>query len=182
MTSRRSLARAAAARFSFAGILSLSFFFSLSLLAADGLTLTGLTPPHGQVKGPVGTIVNGNFTGPMLDGQNSVEAKFHYELDSAPTGQVYVGVWDQPLLPRRLLGAQNINKGTGDVSIRFSLACTPGAPGATDVHTIEFGINRFNPPPTTAALPKIHHEKSVRYTFTCPPPTAPKPSGPVSPR
>src|SRR5215831_15636136 len=73
--------------------LCLSSVFSFPLLAAEGLTLTGLTPPHGTVKGPVGTIVNGNFTGPVLDAQNSVEAKFHYELDSAPTGQVYVGVW-----------------------------------------------------------------------------------------
>ncbi len=164
------------------GVLALFLVGARSLSAAEGLTLTGLTPPHGSVKGPVGAIVGGNFSGPVLDAQNSVQATFHFELDSAPTGQVYVGVWDQPLLPRRLLGTQNIAKGAGDVSIRFSLACTPGAPAATAVHTIEFGINRFNPPPTTAALPKIHHEKSVRYEFTCPPPVSvPRPVGTVAP-
>ena len=166
MTSRRLLAFTAASLFLFIA----SFSFSSSLFAAEGVTLLGnLVPPNGIVKGPVGTISGGNFTGPMLDGQNSVLAKFHYELDSAPTGQVYVGVWEpQSLLPRRLLGDQNINKGTGDVSIRFSLACTPGAPASSQVHKIEFGITRFNPPPTTAALPTIHHEMPVRFEFTCP--------------
>ncbi len=164
MTSRRPLAFTAAAVLLFAG----SFSFSFSLFAAEGLHLTGLTPEYGTVKGPVGTIVNGNFSGPVLDAQSSVLASFHYELDSAPTGQIYVGVWDQPLLPRRLLGAQAIAKGSGNASIRFSLACTPGAPAATEVHTIEFGITRFNPPPTTAALPNIRHEKRVKLVFTCP--------------
>src|SRR5262249_10855337 len=127
------------------------------LVAADGISLTGLQPPAGVVHGPVGAIVNGNFNGPALDAQNSVQATVHYELDTANTGQVYVAIFDQPLLPRRILGVQNINKGAGNATVKFSLACTPGAPAMTPVHTIELGITRFGaPPPTTAPLPQIH--------------------------
>ncbi len=142
---------------------------TLPLLGADGISLTGLQPPFGTVHGPVGAIVNGNFNGPALDAQNSVLATVHYELDTAQTGQVYVAIFDQALLPRRILGVQNINKGSGNASVRFSLACTPGAPANTPVHTIEFGITRFGPPPpSTTALPQIHKTHTVRYDFACP--------------
>ena len=137
--------------------------------AADGINLVPpMQPPSGLVHGPVGSIVNGNFNGPALNAQNSVEATLHWELGSAPSGQVYVAIWDQPLLPRRILGVQNINKGQGNATVRFSLACTPGAPGSTPVHTIEFGITRFNAPPSTAPPPQIHKTEAVRYDFVCP--------------
>jgi len=148
--------------------LALALAAAPTLLGAEGVSLLGLQPPSGTVHGPVGTITGGNFSGPALDAANSVQATVHYELDSAQTGQVYVAIFDQPLLPRRLLGVQNINKGQGTATVRFSLACTPGAPAMTPVHTIEIGITRFGtPPPTIAALPQIHKTHEVRYEFSC---------------
>jgi len=164
MSSRRSLV------FTLALALALALAAAAPpLLAADGVALVGLQPPNGTVHGPVGTITGGNFSGPALDASNSVQATVHWELSTAQTGQVYVAIFDQPLLPRRLLGVQSINKGQGTATVRFSLACTPGAPAMTPVHTIEIGINRFGPPPpTVAALPPVHKEHPVRYEFACP--------------
>jgi hypothetical protein len=141
---------------------------TLPVLGAEGISMPPvLQPPSGTVHGPVGTIVNGNFNGPALNLQNSVEATVKYELDTAQTGQVYVAIADQALLPRRILGVENIHKGLGSVMVRFSLACTPGAPVMTTVHKIEFGINRFGPP-RTAPLKPIQNTQLAGYEFACP--------------
>ena len=153
---------AAASLLFFAAIFSLSF--SSSLLAAEGVTLLGLVPHDGIVKGPVGTILNGNFSGPMLDGQNSVEAKFHYELDSAPTGQVYVGVWDpQSLLPRRLLGAEHQQE-LGNVSFG-SRSRNARAPASASHDRVRH--QPLQPPPTTRRS-RRSTTGSPSAEFTCP--------------
>jgi hypothetical protein len=136
---------------------------ALPLLGADSVELVSLVIPDGTVHGPIGAITNGNFNGPALNAQNSVTATIKWHLESAATGQVFAQVFDQALESRGILGDQNVSKGSGQASVKFSLACTPGAPAASEVHTIAFGITRFGTPNTT--LSKNH---SVRYTFACP--------------
>ncbi len=130
--------------------------------------------PAGTVHGPAGTVTNGNFNGPALDASNSVVATIKWELDTAATGQVYVQIWDQQFMSRGLLGVQNVSKGSGEVSLKFSLVCTPGAPVSTAIHTIRFGITRFgNPSPS---LPLIYKDHSTRYEFVCRPPVMKAPT------